>query len=192
MLTREGGVIHPLNILIKGENNMLQKNLFRKPDFHNIMWDGFQHGVICGANIKEIKEKRKIKVIRDDNPLLPRLSLTKKTWGLFLHVRMDNGDQIDVIMKLYRTKEYAQSRNDPRLNKPCKFRIPVLPILFNKLGIDEWVELVGTNVYIDTKDYKCNKVAMVMLRDYGDMKNTSMRARTIHPDFYEIHKGFFK
>lgn len=137
------------------------------PILRQVGEDHIEIGTVCGINIKPIDRPNNI--------------------GLFLHIRVPNGDQYDFIWKLYDNLEliddiYVQKEridvkfNDIKAlsrnccswigkdkNKELKKGLkksdsltvhrniyPLIPAIFNKCGVKEWVEVIGSNVQIST------------------------------------------
>lgn len=145
-------------------------------DFHTT------EGTICGVNIKAFKEKEK--TVKDRG-----INVQKKitTWGLFLHIRMDNGDQYDAIWKL--DKSFTKGLNNiPQckvMSKKARYFVePTIAKLFRACGVNEWVELIGTTIRVKPIDglYPAKNGFAISPLEEQD-------GRWFYPEYYEIHEG---
>lgn len=139
-----------------------------------------QCGEICGANIKPINV----------DSALPGIDIIGKIkWGIFIHVRMENGDQIDLV---FRHSITVKSIGFPGIvsrdfKKKRSVRIPDLLMMFD---VNEWVELFGKKLYIFkvTKDDKVIGVSIRLSEIYGNrLSGNSCFAS----DYFEIIPGKF-
>lgn len=122
-----------LNSLNKEEMNILNK--IRGSDQH----DKFsENAVVCGINIKPIDS---LLIKKGDDEIF------KKKWGLFVHLKREDGSQIDFVYKLETTKNYVLGVAMRKLRN--KNKIAVIPNVFNSFGVGEWVEMVGTVVRVN-------------------------------------------
>lgn len=140
------------------------KKLIKIPYDSRIIYNG----IVCGANIKLLTPKKDEK---------------KDKWGIFIHVRLSTGDQVDFIYKHIETiitgdnilnqRMYTSEYND--LSVPCILAI---------LGVKEWVDIIGTKV----------EVAFV-IKD-GFTISASIRNKVLMnwycSDYIEIYKDKFE
>lgn len=108
-------------------------------------------GTICGINIKPIFPT-KSKMVDSDNFVECDIKYTKK-WGLFVHIRLENNDQYDAVWKIEDTfslnSEYGvPEKKDGKKKRKQHITHPTIPTLFNIIGVDEWVDVIGTEVII--------------------------------------------
>lgn len=125
--------------------------------------------IICGANIKPFATTTKVK---------DGILGTIKDWGIFVHFRLPNGNQLDGIWKLESSVTNALStipRRKVGKNHPIPV-VPAMPIVLRACGVNEFVDLIGVEVKI--KQYP------------GYFKLSSINEIEMQwftPDFYEFH-----
>lgn len=141
-----------------------------------------QEGTICGVNIKAFKEKEKT-VKRDGVPVVRRIT----TWGLFLHIKMENGDQYDAIWKINKT--FTEGHNKipqckPLSRKASYFVEPAIAKVFRACGVKEWVELIGTKIRV-----KPTGRSLDIHDGFGISPIDEQSGCWFYPEFYEIHDG---
>lgn len=111
-------------------------------------------GVICGVNIKPIKTKskkykKKVWFSKDGIDT----TQTKTTWGMFIHIRMEDGSQYDAVFHMVKTfslDDYNQLSIDG--DKTDKRSSALIPSIIKTLNVNEWVELIGTEVVVKSND----------------------------------------
>ncbi len=137
-------------------------------------------GKICGVNIKPIKVKKNKKL---------KLGLSTRrsdvtTWGVFIHFRMANGDQYDLIFPIGKTFKTNSRSLDNYLPMKCEDYNWSVPEILRLCGVNEWVELIGTQMYI----YKFTQD--------GEVKALRLKAvnwsRSYSPKYFEIIKNKFE
>lgn len=169
----------------------------------------YMEGVICGINIKPITIKHK--KIKFGKKLKIPGKVTK--WGIFLHLRMENGDQYDVMWELESSavslsneipfKLFAAELPFPVINNKKKRKTySIIPTLFKICNANEWVEMIGKHVElliygnITSESYTSGK----LYHDDNDEQHgfsicinddNGICMDTIEPDYYEIHPGKF-
>lgn len=139
-------------------------------------------GEICGANIKPIKVKKNKKITHGYAKYVRDVTV----WGVFIHIRMESGDQYDLVFKICRTApsnwwslpiHWLSNKN-----KNPEWNIPWILAIFE---VNEWVELIGKRVSIKVT-YQGNddnaSIAISCPRPKGEF----------FPDYYEIIKNKFE
>lgn len=139
---------------------------------------------ICGANIKPYKTKEIIK------PMIPDKLIT--SWGIFIHLKLDNGDQYDAVWKLDNTltSEYNDvpclAPKKKKTKKENKNKIPESPVatVLRAAGVKEWVDLIGTKVRIKPIPSMSNSYNGFCISPINEEKG-----RWFYPDYFELHVG---
>ena len=117
----------------------------RYKDGGRIVNDGYssRHAVVCGVNIKTYD----FQIIgkRDQYSI-------KEKWGLFLHLRLDDGSQVDAVYHLNTSltdKSYiSMPLKKLKKRKRTVNRLSTFPAVLRLLGVNELVELFGVEVEI--------------------------------------------
>lgn len=145
-------------------------------DFHS------EEAEVCGINIKEIKHKEKTGK-KDLIPVPKRIT----TWGIFLHIRMSNGDQYDAIWNV--DKSYTIGACDVPIKKINKkyinrHMIASIPTVLRTVGVNEWVEIIGSKVRIKSLSgtFPANS-------GFGISPLNEKDGRWFYPDYFEIHSS---
>lgn len=139
---------------------------------------------ICGANIKPYKTKKIIK------PMIPDKLVT--CWGIFIHIKLDNGDQYDAVWRLDNTvtTEYNDfpclAYTKKKKKNKDKNKIPESPIatVLRAAGVNEWVELIGTRVRL-----KPIGESSIASNGFCISPINEESGRWFYPDCFEIHIG---
>lgn len=145
-------------------------------DFHSV------EGEVCGINIKEIKHKEKT----GKKSLIP-VPKRITTWGIFLHIRIQNGDQYDAIWNI--DKSYTMGDCDIPIKKIDKkyinrYEIASIPTVLRAVGVNEWVDVIGSKVII-----KSLNGAFPPVTGFGISPLEEESGRWFYPDYFEIHMG---
>lgn len=143
----------------------LRKNYYiLKNEMYDMIGDNkkIEHGQVCGITIKPYKtgtSKLKNEKIKFD----------ATSWGLFLYIKLDNGKQMDLVydMKCNTYLNPAGSLFNPypfeviKKRKHRVYKYPLLPRIFNILGVSDWVNVVGTDIEISfIEDYNFNTMEL--------------------------------
>lgn len=100
----------------------------------------YEECVVCGINIKTI-----------DSMLLQKgkTQIFKKKWGLFVHLKREDGSQIDLVYSLGKTTNSQDSIPCKKLkNKHPMIVMATIPSVFESFGVEEWVQMVGTHILL--------------------------------------------
>lgn len=163
---------------------MLQKFIFipytgvekMSSDFHA------EEGCVCGANVKKIETSEK--TIKRRNGM--RFQRVTTTWGVFIHIRMDNGDQYDAVWKIGKT--FTEGLCDVPMTKKLKKKsrnitaVDVIPTVLRAIGVSEWVDMIGTKVRVKPIDG-----IHPAENGFGVSPINEEKGRWFYPDLYEIH-----
>lgn len=143
------------------------------------------NAVVCGVNIKPISKKnKKVKTF-----LGISAECEKTKWGIFVHCRLDDGDQYDAIFELensYLLKNGGVCPFVKRLRKGSKsstleknkYTTAVIPAIFKIFGVNEWVELIGSKTIL-IQEHLGMSIGVSGYYDKTGMK--------VLPDYYEYH-----
>ena len=146
------------------------------------------NAVVCGVNIKPISKKdKKIKTFLD---IVQECEKTK--WRVFVHCRLDNGDQYDAIFELENSYVIKQGgvcpftkrvkKNIKKLSiRNNKYTTAIIPVILRIFGVNEWVELIGTKVTLIEE----NEGMSIGISGYYE-RDHDMR---ILPEYYEYHSS---
>lgn len=125
-------------------------------------------GIICGVNIKPLKVKYELnknikfrygKIIGDKNS-----QYNVATWALFIHIRMESGDQYDAIFKI------DKSACNGIVMRSVKFpydKFFTIPQILRLCGVEEWVELTGKKMEVLTSRDDKGEVVSLKIRALG-------------------------
>lgn len=165
---------------------MLQKFVFIPYTGVEKMSNDFnaEEGFICGANIKELHTTEK--TIKQKSGMLVRRNMT--TWGVFIHIRMKNGNQYDAVWKL--GKSFTEGAFGVPLMKVPKRKSKkdvisaTIPTVLRAIGVSEWVNIIGTVVRVKPVDGVHPAV-----NGFGISPIDENFGGWFYPDYFEIHEG---
>lgn len=154
-------------------------------------WDEskYLHVTICGANIKPVSVKEKSTKIFGK-----RVFGNKIEWGVYIHCRVDDNKQIDLVFSLtdtFKSKEINMVNNNLYIRKikvkkentkikktkNALYVLPVIPNIFEACKVNEWVELIGKELILVPST----------LSGYGILVQYDDGDTWIVPNYYEVH-----
>lgn len=136
-------------------------------------------GIICGVNIKAIKLKKKQVKVK-----YAKRWTTVTTWGMFIHVRMESGDQYDLIFPIGKTAPFNNWSLPQVVSPKHSENYWDIPSIIHICGANEWVELIGKRMIISPT------------KQNGEVKRISLRAANVsryyRPRYFEVIKNKFE